>query len=176
MKKILLISLVLAAVLGVFAWVRAAKRASPPPSSPPAVAVPSVLSDASFVLEGRKIALKDGRYEESLAGSAVTMTTSLTEWKAEGDLDGDGRPDAAAVVADDPGEGRVFYYALAVLDLPKGLLAVKPVFLGDFIVVNGLSILDGKVVVKIRARRTGLNRTLRFAVRNGALVEAPAVR
>jgi heat shock protein HslJ len=92
--------------------------------------------------------LKDGEYRESAApGSASETVVRLTGSVATGDLNGDGAPDAAVVLATSTGGSGVFMDLAAVImqDGRPVNVAIAP--LGDRVKINSLTIQDGQIVV-----------------------------
>jgi hypothetical protein len=92
--------------------------------------------------------LKAGEYREATApGSASETVVLLTDYIAVGDLNGDGTPDAAAVLATSTGGSGVFIDLAAVIrdDATAVNVAVAP--LGDRVQINSLTIRDGQIVL-----------------------------
>ena len=112
--------------------------------APAAGADPSI---ATFTIDGRAITLVAGRSEEPAApGSATKIVTSLGQQRAEGDLDGDGRPDSAVVLVHQPGGSGRFTYVALLLNPVAGSAGTNGVLIGDRITLSALR-LDGKVIV-----------------------------
>jgi hypothetical protein len=92
--------------------------------------------------------LHDGVYSEPAApGSASETVVHLTDSIATGDLDGDGTPDAAVVLATDTGGSGVFMDLAAVVVVDGMPFNVAIALLGDRAQINSLSIRDGEIVV-----------------------------
>jgi hypothetical protein len=135
--------------------------------------------NATFQLERSTVTLANGRAErEAAPGSATKVVTSLTDRRASGDVDGDGRADAVVVLTHQPGGSGTFYYVAALLNTSAGVTATPAILLGDRIMVNALR-LDGRaIVVELLDRAAGqpltasptVASTKRFEVDRGALV------
>lgn len=67
---------------------------------------------------------------------------------AEGDLNGDGRPDKAFVVTQSGGGEGLLYYVRAALQSDEGYKMTNDVFLGDRIAPEPTEIKEGKLLVK----------------------------
>ena len=92
--------------------------------------------------------LVDGEYREQAApGSATETVVQLSDMVALGDLDGDGRADAAVVLISQPGGSGTFFDLVAVLDKQGEAVPVASEFLGDRIELKSLRIEDGEIVV-----------------------------
>jgi len=92
--------------------------------------------------------LKDGVFEEPAAtGSASMITVSLGKNQAEGDLNGDGVPDAVVTLVAETGGSGTFPYLAAVINSSGAAEPLNSVLLGDRIVVNGLTIQSEQIEV-----------------------------
>jgi hypothetical protein len=135
-------------------------------------------ANATYHIESDDVTLVDGRSEVPVApGSATKTVTILTERRSYGDLDGAGASDAGVVLVQDPGGSGTFYY-LAGLRAGAGG-AAPTVFLGDRIVVDGVSVAHGRLTVAYLERRPDdpfaatptVPVTRTFVLVDGALVE-----
>ena len=93
-----------------------------------------------------KITLKDGHFEQAYPGAASGVVVDEIS-EAQGDLNGDGRRDAAVVLAVSTGGSGVFEYLVAVLDQAGSALQSGTALLGDRVKINSLAIQDGKIAV-----------------------------
>lgn len=135
--------------------------------------------NATYQLDRSTVTLANGKAErEAAPGSATKIVTSLTDRRASGDVDGDGRADAVVILTHQPGGSGTFYYVAALLNTPGGVTATPAILLGDRITVNALR-LDGRaIVVEMLDRSAGqplaasptVATTKRFGVDQGALV------
>lgn len=135
-------------------------------------------ANATYTIDGRPITLSNGRAEQPAApGSATKIVTRLADKQAVGDVNGDRRPDAALVLIHDPGGSGTFYYIAAVLNDGGPGKATDAKLLGDRIVVEKISIVDGRIVVEYLTRRDGeplaatpsIKVTKAFTVKDGKL-------
>ena len=138
-------------------------------------------SNATYILDSRTITLTNGVFDEPAApGSAAKATTRLTDKRASGDMNGDGKPDVAVVLTSSGGGSGTFYYAVALLSQGGGKGdATNAILLGDRIGVDAIRIDGGKIIIDTLERRPGEPFTtapsVRFArtfqVKAGALSE-----
>lgn len=99
----------------------------------------------SDYLEEGRLTLADGRYDDTLRRVHVTMLPRY----AVGDLDGDGRPDAAVVLATNTGGSGVFETLVAVLDRDGEPVHAASAYLGDRVRVGRLAIEERLVVLEL---------------------------
>ena len=132
--------------------------AAPPPPAEDATtprAAPSfaALSNLVYPLAGLTpdrvlLTLTDGRFEPSLDAPDHEQLVALAELEALhaiGDLDADGSPDAAVVLAWSGGGSGTFYELLAVLNEPGGLRALDGMPLGDRIDLKSIVVQESRV-------------------------------
>lgn len=125
----------------------AAACAGPAPRPDPA--------GASFTVDGRAYQLAGGRYEAPAApGSATMVRLQLTDKRAVGDLDGDGKNDTLAVLSFDPGGSGAFWYAATLLSSRPGQPG-ETVLLGDRITVEVVRVAGGRAHLEFMDRRPG---------------------
>ena len=144
-------------------------------SSPVAAPDPS---NATFTIEKNAVTLASGRAEKEAApGSASKIVTALTDKRATGDVDGDGRADTIVILTQQPGGSGTFYYVAVLLNAASGVTSAPAVMLGDRIAVNGVRVDGATIVVDLLDRASGqpftsspsVSVTKRFAVVQGAL-------
>lgn len=75
------------------------------------------------------------------------ITVSLGKNQAEGDLNGDGVPDAVVTLVAETGGSGTFPYLAAVINSSGAAEPLNSVLLGDRIVVNGLTIQSEQIEV-----------------------------
>jgi hypothetical protein len=103
------------------------------------------LGDNSSV-EGGKVPLVDGRWTDAVDGSRFTLHPT----HAVGDFDGDGNPDAVAILVEASGGTGSFYYMFALTNRDGVPVQLgEPEWLGDRTVIERLSI-DRKGIISIR--------------------------
>src|SRR5262245_35392868 len=101
---------------------------------------------ASASVQGGKVPLADGRWRDPAEGGS---TFTLLPLRAVGDLDGDGRADAAGVIVETSGAAS-FSYLFALLSRDGGpVQAGPPEWLGDRSIIESLSI-DRKRILSVR--------------------------
>lgn len=140
-----------------------------------AAADPSV---ATFTIEGKAVKLVAGRAEvEAAPGSASKVVTQLGPERATADLDGDGTPDTAVTLTQQPGGSGTFTYVAVLLNPPAGPVGTNAIRIGDRIKVTALK-LDGVAIVVEYLDRApnepfttapSIATTKRFVVKNGTL-------
>gem|GEM_PF-1138603 len=133
-------------------------------------------ASASYRIDGRVVALHDGKHAEPAApGSAALDTTSVWGTPITADLDGD--QDAVVIIATEPGGSGTFYY-VAVAELDGGAYTGSAgLLLGDRIDPQRVTFDDGVVTVDYAERRPGepmsaqptVTTSKRFVYRNGVL-------
>ena len=124
---------------------------------------------ASYIIDGAAVAI----------GSAEGTTTIFGE-PALGDLNGDGKPDAAVMIVQDPGGSGTFYYIAAAIDTPGGAVGTNAILLGDRIAPQTIAIQNGRIIVNYADRGPdqpmatppSLGVTKYFIYQSSTLVEA----
>jgi len=114
----------------------------------PAAASAVDAANATYVIDGQEITLVDGADErEAAPGSASKIVTQLSGHQAYGDLGGSAATDAGVVLIQQTGGSGTFYHLAAVVGGAGGGTATAPVFLGDRIVVERVTLLRGRLTV-----------------------------
>jgi heat shock protein HslJ len=110
-----------------------------------------------YSIGGQPIRLADGLAEAPAApGSAARIVTRYFGNEVTGDLNGDGRDDVAFLLTQETGGSGTFFYVVAALDLPGGLVGTEGLFLGDRIAPQTTELKsDGVVVVNYADRAPG---------------------
>jgi heat shock protein HslJ len=139
-----------------------------------------------------KAKLVNGTYEEAAAPGSASKVTVTYEQSASGDLNGDGVPDAAVILASSTGGSGTFMTLEAVLNQGGQPVPTATAQLGDRTQVKSVSI-DGGVIT-VQALIHGANdplccptqaASLKYQLKNGQLVQiagpapvaaAPAVK
>lgn len=137
--------------------------------------------NATYTIDQRQVTVSNGIFEAPAApGSAVKATTRVSDKGAAGDLNADGKPDAAAILTSSGGGSGTFFYVVALLG--TGTVqgdSTNAIPLGDRIIVDSVKIDGGKIVVDVLDRRPGdpfttapsVKVTRTFQVRDRALIE-----
>lgn len=114
--------------------------------------------NTSYKLEGEAVVLVNGQYQKEVApGSASKITTMIWGQPVVGDLNGDGKEDAAVILTHSGGGSGTFYYVAAALKSSEGeqYLGTNAVLLGDRIAPQNISIGEGTITVNYAERKPG---------------------
>ncbi len=138
-------------------------------------------TNATYVIEGQSVTLVNGKFEASAAPDSATETTTTLFERAAGDLNGDGRSDAAVILVQNPGGSGTFYYVAAAINTPSGAQGTNAILLGDRIAPQNISIKNEAVVMNYADRNPGepfstppsVGITKYFAYANSMLKEFP---
>jgi len=120
------------------------------------IAHPSVIDplNASYMVEGQKIRLIDGRSEtEAAPGSAAKVITSVFGKPVYGNIDGQGDVDAALILTYDSGGSGTFFYVAAALNVKGNYRGTHAVLLGDRVAPQNVSVRNGVIVANYVDRR-----------------------
>ena len=110
--------------------------------------------NATYIVEGQKIRLINGRSEtESAPGSATKVITSVFGKPVYGNIDGEGDVDAALILMHDPGGSGTFYYVAAALDVNGFYFGTRAILLGDRVAPQNISVRNGVIVANYATRR-----------------------
>jgi hypothetical protein len=93
------------------------------------------------------ITLVDGKFQVSDTANNLRMSGALVEPVAFGDLDGDGVPDAAVIIATNNGGSGTFHELIAVLSKNGQPVQAANLILGDRISEKLLTIQGGKIAL-----------------------------
>jgi|SRR3989344_891753 len=130
-------------------------------------------SNATFIIEGDSVALRDGiNLEDSLE-------TKLLPLKASGDLNFDTKNDTAVLLTQTGGGSGTFVYVAAYISGPVSYKSTNTIFLGDRISPQTISVSNGVIRVKYLDRKEDesfadeptVEVTKELVVRDGALEE-----
>jgi len=112
---------------------------SPTPTSGPALSLDSLRNATYYApFYGRIVTLVNGSYSEGSGATAYSV--QMLDIHALGDLNGDGKVDAAVILAENGGGTGVFESIVAVIDLGGAPHQIGQVQLGDRILVNSADI------------------------------------
>jgi heat shock protein HslJ len=101
----------------------------------------------AYSIGGQTVRLVDGVTEAAAApGSAAKIVTRYFGNEVRGDLNADGREDVAFLLTQDTGGSGTFFYAVAALDLPSGLVGSQGLVLGDRIAPQTTELRPGGVI------------------------------
>lgn len=124
----------------------------------------------------------DARHATYRIEGTPTLITGATAYfgnDATGDLDGDGTPDTAFLVTQQPGGSGTFYYVVVALHTAQGWVGTNAVLLGDRIAPQTTEIRDGLITANYADRKTGepfttapsVGKSMYLRVRDGTLVQ-----
>ena len=117
-------------------------------AGPPDGALSGVLNTI-YLIEEQAVKLIDGRAEvQATPGSAMKITTVVFGKPTYGDLNGDGRDDAALFLAQDPGGSGTFYYVAAAIAKNGIYRGTNAILLGDRVVPRSIHIRSGVLVAE----------------------------
>lgn len=104
--------------------------------------------DATYMIEGRRVALVDGSSEiETGAGSTTKIVTRYFGNEVRHDLNDDGREDVAFLLTQETGGSGTFFYVVAALNTPAGYIGSEAVLLGDRIAPQTTAIDEGRTAI-----------------------------
>lgn len=168
----------MAAASGLVATVLSCTPGDSPPhrESPPELSV-AVLRSAAYssqhVDEG-EIRLEGGSFEDT----ARRLIVSFRPEYAVGDVDADGAPDAAVLLATSTGGSGTFHDLAVVLNREGQPLNTATAFLGDRVLVERVRILEGEIQLDLTMHGAAdpmccpsVEATRRFRYADGELVE-----
>lgn len=179
MKKLIIIALVAAALAGFYFFsgkdgseVKTTETISNPSFQPDP-------SAATFTIDGERISLSSGKATIPLGNGGLEEEISLTDHKAYGDINGDGKNDTAVLLTQAGGGSGVFVYAAAYVSGAIRYTGSNTVFIGDRIMPEDISVDNGVVIVTYLDRKPGeafaaeptVRTTKTFEYRNGKLQE-----
>ncbi|HTY40142.1 MAG TPA: hypothetical protein VMC43_03590 [Candidatus Paceibacterota bacterium] len=148
MDKKLLGGVLAAVVLGAGIYFYSHRVESPEPE------VPFDPANAAYLVDGQPVMLVNGKAETPAApGSASKVKTMMFGTSTPGDLNKDGRTDAAFFLVQDTGGSGTFYYAAAALNTPRGAQGLNAVLLGDRVAPQTIEIKNGQVVANYAMRQ-----------------------
>lgn len=114
------------------------------------------LRNLTVSIDDQSFDLKDGVAELPAApGSAARNTLRMVGDPVSGDVNGDGRPDAALLLRNDAGGSGTFYYAVLAVNDGGSYHATNAVALGDRIAPESVNLVDGRFVYRFLERKPG---------------------
>jgi tryptophan-rich sensory protein len=136
--------------------------------------------NATYLIEGHAVTLVNGLSEETITPeSASRSVTRYFGNEAFGDLNGDGKEDAAFLLTQNNGGSGTFYYVVVALKTDAGYFGTNAILLGDRIAPQTTEIRDGHLVVNYADRAPKEPMTARpeigvskyLFIKNGTLAE-----
>ncbi len=115
----------------------------------PATPTPVVFEplNMTYTVENSQVALVDGK--------STIKATTVFGVPTVGDLNSDGRNDAAFIITQDGGGSGKFFYVVVAVNLSAGPLGTNAVLLGDRIAPQNVEIKNGQVIVNYADRKIG---------------------
>jgi heat shock protein HslJ len=110
----------------------------------------------SYTIENKVFTLINGKAtNNSEGGSASSESLQLFGEPVYGDLNGDGKNDAAVLLVYNPGGSGTFYYAALILSKVASYSVTNSLFLGDRVAPQTVNIIDGRAVYNYAERKAG---------------------
>lgn len=117
---------------------------------------PAAVKNLAVTIDNQSFTLKDGTAEVPAApGSTTTNTLRIVGDPVSGDVSGDGKPDAALLLANDPGGSGTFYYAVVAVNDGGSFHTTNALPLGDRIKPQDVAFSDGAFVYRFLERNPG---------------------
>jgi len=161
-KKTLLIIViaVVVLILGYFAYAMLVKPTGVVPvANTPVVNTPVSKAvdpkNASYVIDGASVTLKNGVSEVPVPDSASVVKTNYFGNEVKADMNGDGVDDIAFILTQQNGGSGTFYYVAAALSAKDGYTGTNAILLGDRIAPQSTEFTKGQIVVNYADRRPG---------------------
>jgi hypothetical protein len=113
--------------------------------------------NAAYFIAGQRVRLVDGVSDSAAApGSAARVVTRYFGNDINTDLDGDGRADTVFLLTQQTGGSGTFFYVVAALDRPEGLVGSQGLLIGDRIAPQSTTVdPHNRIVVNYADRATG---------------------
>lgn len=109
--------------------------------------------NATYIIEGQTVTLVNGSAETpATAGSAEKVATQYFGNETIGDFNGDGMPDIAFLLTQDPGGTGTFFYVAAALETASGYQGTNAILLGDRIAPQTTEFKNGMIIVNYAER------------------------
>ena len=106
------------------------------------------LEHLSFEIDGDAVRLEGGRATVSYGGASAN-TFTLQNRVAQGDLDADGDQDIVAHIVERTAGTGVFHFVVPVINDEGTAVARQPVWVGDRVVMDRISVQDGLIEVSL---------------------------
>jgi hypothetical protein len=152
MNRKMWVAVIVLVVLAAGAWIFFGRQRK---AVAPTVAAFDPLN-ATYVIDGQSVALVDGKAQAPAApGSAEQVATTVFGQPVAGDLNGDGKSDAALMLVQDSGGSGTFYYIAAAINTPSGAIGTNAILLGDRIAPQNIAIQNGQIVANYADRNPG---------------------
>lgn len=112
------------------------------------------VKNSSYIIDGQTFTLINGKAEKEISpGSATKHIVSIFGEPVYGDLNKDGKNDAALMLVSNPGGGGTFYYAVLAIATGTTYMTTNTLILGDRISPQTIEIHDGRAVYNYAERK-----------------------
>jgi len=116
----------------------------------------SEIRDLAITIDNQTFRMSNGVAElPAEPGSATQNTLRIVGEPVVGDINGDGEPDAALLIRNDPGGSGTFYYAVVAINDARTYHASNVLPLGDRIEPQTVVFTDGHFVYNFAERKPG---------------------
>jgi hypothetical protein len=150
-QAFLSLTIVLVALVG-FVWFNSAKQ--PGVRSDPDLS--TGVKNLAVTIGDRTFRMSNGfAAHQAVPGSAMQDTVQVIGEPVLGDINRDGRRDAALLIANEPGASGTFYYAVLAVNDAGSYRATNALLLGDRIAPLTVEYLDLRFVYNYLDRRSG---------------------
>jgi hypothetical protein len=111
--------------------------------------------NATYNIDNEKVTLVDGKTMSKPVelGAATRTITKILGRPASGDLNSDGKADAAVVLTQNPGGSGTFYYVAAAVNVNGQAHGTNAILLGDRIALRTVRIVGGQIIVAYADRK-----------------------
>lgn len=145
-KKILILFIIIALVLGVIAAFVLSGESTPQIKEPEEIDTGPMY--ATYIIEGQEIALVNGFKKEQIPGFMTMRTTQVFQGPFWGDIDGDQDEDAVLTIVQSVEGGAPSYYLALALRQGETYQGTEALFLGDRVEPQALHIKNGMIVLQ----------------------------
>lgn len=106
------------------------------------------IRNATYIIEGQEVTLKDGISEVSITpDSATKVVTEYFGNEVMKDFNGDGKNDTAFIVTQTTGGSGTFYYVVVALNTDNGYVGSEGYLLGDRIAPQTTELGQGNIII-----------------------------
>ena len=109
--------------------------------------------NATYIIDGKGVALVSGRAEEAISGSVSKIVTQYFGNEVRADFNGDGLQDVAFLLTQNSGGTGTFYYVAVLLSSKNGYMGTNAILLGDRIAPQTTNFTNGEIVVNYADRK-----------------------
>ena len=179
MKKLIAIVLIIIVGIGIWYFVSEKSNSKTTPVASTNTSRPDA-SNATFLFDDGPITLKKGTNEQEIApNNTLIQETTLSNTIEYGDINGDKKDDAVAILMQTSGGSGVFIYLAAYASGPVGYKGSNAVFIGDRIEPKSISIKNNIITLNYLDRKLNepfsskptISITQQFVYKNGELVK-----